>query len=219
MLQAIDIHKSYGSLHVLKGVSLQLNKGEVVALVGSSGAGKSTLLQIIGALDDADSGKVLFEGKDISSFNAKQRSRFRNQSVGFIFQFHHLLPEFTALENVCMPAYIAGTHRDRANTAAHKLMSLLGVEDRASQKPNTMSGGEQQRVAVARAMINEPSLILADEPTGNLDTANSEALYDLIFGLAHSTEVSFLIATHDMTLASKADRVLRIQDGKIMDSD
>lgn len=217
MLKAQDVHKSYGTLEVLKGVSISLSHGEVVALVGSSGAGKSTLLQVLGTLDQADSGNIHFGGKDITRMGEKQQAQFRNESLGFVFQFHHLLPEFTALENVCIPAWIAGKGHDEATERARELLTRLGLEARTDHKPSQLSGGEQQRVSVARALINQPRLILADEPTGNLDTRNSEELYSVIFDLAKSTGVSFLIATHNLTLASRADRTCHIVDGVIKD--
>ncbi len=217
MLKASHITKSYGKLQVLKGVGIELAAGEVVALVGSSGAGKSTLLQIIGTLDMADGGEVLFEGNNILAFSERQQSHFRNQSLGFVFQFHHLLPEFSAVENVCMPALIAKQSLKEVEPRAQQLLTRLGLKDRFHHKPTELSGGEQQRVSVARALINGPKLILADEPTGNLDTQNSDDLYRLIFDLAHSTGVGFLIATHNMALADRADRTVRIQDGYIVD--
>lgn len=213
VLKAVEIHKAYGALKVLKGVSLSLGEGEVVALVGASGAGKSTLLQIMGTLDTPDQGEVYFVDQRVSRYSERQQAAFRNQSVGFVFQFHHLLPEFTALENVCMPAFIAGKSRQDVGARAEDLLDRLGLSGRLEHKPSQLSGGEQQRVSVARALINEPRVILADEPTGNLDTANSLELYRLIFDLAHSTGVSFLIATHNEDLASKADRICRIRDG------
>ncbi len=213
MLRAVDIQKSYGKLHVLKGVSLELHAGEIMTLAGTSGAGKSTLLQILGTLDLPDSGSVLFEDQSVSNLNDRKKAAFRNQSIGFVFQFHHLLPEFTALENVCMPAFIAGTAQEEATTRAEELLSRLGLKGRFQHKPSQLSGGEQQRVSVARSLINRPRIILADEPTGNLDTHNSNELYELMFELAKSTGVGFLIATHNIQLAEKADRCLRIKDG------
>lgn len=213
MLKAVDIFKSYGSLQVLKGVSLELNEGEVVALVGSSGAGKSTLLQILGTLDVPDQGEIYFQDKAILPLSAAQKAQFRNESLGFVFQFHHLLPEFTALENVCIPAFIQGKGKVESMERGRKLLGHLGLAARADHKPSQLSGGEQQRVSIARALINEPRLILADEPTGNLDTATSQELYRLIFDLAQSTGVGFLIVTHNQELAAKADRQYQIKDG------
>lgn len=216
MVRATDIYKSYGQLQVLKGVSIELDAGEVVALVGSSGAGKSTLLQILGTLDSADAGMVWIDNRNILTLNERQKAQFRNQSLGFVFQFHHLLPEFTAQENVCMPALIARQPQREAMTRAKDLLTRLGLQERLDHKPGQLSGGEQQRVSVARALMNQPRLILADEPTGNLDTHNSEELYQLIFDLAQSTGVAFLIATHNAELAAKAHRTLHIQDGKMV---
>lgn len=215
MLSAKGIHKYYGDLHVLKGVDIELSAGEVVTVVGASGAGKSTLLQILGTLDHADEGEILFEGKSVRGFKDGEEARFRNQSLGFVFQFHHLLPEFTALENVSMPARIAGTAISEVEAYGKELLDMLGLKDRIDHKPSQLSGGEQQRVAVARALINRPKLILADEPTGNLDTQNSEEIYRLIFELAQNTGVSFLIATHNMEFAQRANRCIRIVDGKV----
>ncbi|MEM7370075.1 MAG: ABC transporter ATP-binding protein [Bacteroidota bacterium] len=213
LLRAHNIYKSYGSLVVLKGVNITLNKGEIAALVGTSGAGKSTLLQILGTLDYPDSGSLYFGQKDVTLLNEKQKAQFRNESLGFVFQFHHLLPEFTALENVSIPAWISGANRQEVLRRATELLERLGLGDRLEHKPTQLSGGEQQRVSVARALINQPQLILADEPTGNLDTGNSEALYQILFDLAKDTGVSFLIATHNRTLAEKADRICQIEDG------
>ncbi len=213
MLNASNIQKSYGTIEVLKGVSVSLVAGEVVALVGSSGAGKSTLLQILGTLDTADKGEIVFEDKNIRNLSAAQQAHFRNQKLGFIFQFHHLLPEFTALENVCMPAFIAGVSPQEAEIRAKELLTRLGLGHRYTHKPSQLSGGEQQRVSVARALMNQPKLVLADEPTGNLDTQNSESLYQLFFELSRSMGVSFLIATHNEALAAISDRVLYIKDG------
>lgn len=216
MLIANNIHKSYGKLAVLKGVSISLENGEVVALVGSSGAGKSTLLQILGTLDNMDSGELTFEGENVSSMNERQKAQFRNEHLGFVFQFHHLLPEFTALENVCIPGYIQGTLEDELESRGRMLLERLGLGERIEHKPTALSGGEQQRVAVARALINKPRLILADEPTGNLDSQNSKELYEMMYELAKTTGTTILLATHDMDLASKADRTLVIEDGVIL---
>ncbi|MEO0894963.1 MAG: ABC transporter ATP-binding protein [Bacteroidota bacterium] len=216
MLVAEDIHKSYGKVEVLKGVSIQLSKGEVVALVGSSGAGKSTLLQILGTLDQADQGDIWFEGNVLGKMGEPQLAKFRNESLGFVFQFHHLLPEFTALENVCIPGWINGSSKNEVEDRATELLGKLGLDHRLHHKPNQLSGGEQQRVSVARALINQPKLIMADEPTGNLDTQNSADLYEILFSLTRETGVAFLVATHDMDLAAKADRILQIKDGQIV---
>jgi lipoprotein-releasing system ATP-binding protein len=216
MLQARGIHKHYGQLHVLKGVDLDLLPGELVTLVGASGAGKSTLLQILGTLDDADAGEISFDGGSLRTMSERQKSDFRNQKVGFVFQFHHLLPEFNALENVALPAYIAGQDRRAADRRAKELLDYLGLAERADHRPNALSGGEQQRVAVARALINNPRFILADEPTGNLDSANSDRLYALFVELARDLGVGFLITTHNEQLAQAAHRCLRMRDGLIL---
>jgi len=213
LLKAQDVTKSYGQLPVLKGVSITLHPGEVVSLVGASGAGKSTLLQVLGTLDDADGGAIHFQGRNITRMGEREKAQFRNESLGFVFQFHHLLPEFSALENVCMPAWIGGSNKEETESHARELLTQLGLEARIDHKPTQLSGGEQQRVAMARALINKPRLILADEPTGNLDTHNSEELYKVIFDLAHGTGITFLIATHDLELAGQADRTLNIRDG------
>lgn len=213
MLIADNIHKSYGKVEVLKGVSINLQEGEIVALIGASGAGKSTLLQILGTLDQPDQGDILFEGQMIHQLPERQQAKFRNESLGFVFQFHHLLPEFTALENVCMPGWIGKTSRSEVENRAKELLDRLGLAHRLEHKPSQLSGGEQQRVSVARALINQPRLILADEPTGNLDTQNSQELYDLLFNLTRETGVAFLVATHNLALAERADRTLSIQDG------
>ncbi len=215
MLKARDVRKSYGQLEVLKGVSITLYQSEVVALVGTSGAGKSTLLQVLGTLDHSDSGDIYFGGRNVTSMSEKQQAQFRNESLGFVFQFHHLLPEFTALENVCIPSWIAGRDREETEERAVGLLTRLGLDHRLDHKPTQLSGGEQQRVSMARALINQPKLILADEPTGNLDTRNSEELYQVIFELAQDTGVAFLIATHNLALAAKADRTCHIVDGVI----
>jgi lipoprotein-releasing system ATP-binding protein len=216
MLRATDVTKSYGQLQVLKGVSITLGQGEVVALVGASGAGKSTLLQILGTLDDADGGSIHVGGNNITRMSEKQKAHFRNESLGFVFQFHHLLPEFSAIENICLPAWIAGQNKEETIERAKALLAQLGLEARGEHKPTQLSGGEQQRISMARALINRPKLILADEPTGNLDTRNSEDLYRIIFDLARSTGVTFLIATHNLALAAKADRTCHIEDGIIV---
>lgn len=216
MLIANNIHKSYGKLAVLKGVSISLENGEVVALVGSSGAGKSTLLQILGTLDNMDAGELTFDGENVSSMNERQKAQFRNEYLGFVFQFHHLLPEFTAMENVCIPGYIQGTLEGELESRGRMLLDRLGLGERIEHKPSALSGGEQQRVAVARALINKPRLILADEPTGNLDSQNSKELYEMMYELAKTTGTTILLATHDMDLASKADRTLVIEDGVIL---
>jgi lipoprotein-releasing system ATP-binding protein len=213
MLKAKNIQKEYGQLRVLKGIDIELLKGEVVSLVGTSGAGKSTLLQIIGTLDTLDKGEIWFEEMAIHSLSSHSKAIFRNRTLGFVFQFHHLLPEFTALENVCMPAFIAGVSPQIAMKNAEDLLKQMGLWARASHKPGQLSGGEQQRVSVARALINQPKLVLADEPTGNLDTHNSEELYKMFFNLSREREVSFLIATHNMNLAAISDRILQIKDG------
>ncbi|MEL6652148.1 MAG: ABC transporter ATP-binding protein [Bacteroidota bacterium] len=218
MLKATNIYKSYGKLPVLKGVGLELEAGEVVALVGSSGAGKSTLLQVLGTLDTLDRGQVWFKGEEINRFSERQQAAFRNQNLGFVFQFHHLLPEFTALENVSIPAMINGDKpAAKVYEEAQALLVRLGLGDRAKHRPSELSGGEQQRVSMARALINQPDLILADEPTGNLDSANTEAMYELIKELSETTGVAFLIATHNRDLAGKTDRVLTIKDGLFVD--
>lgn len=216
MLQANGIHKHYGQLHVLKGVDFSLSQGELVTLVGASGAGKSTLLQILGTLDNPDQGTVIFEGQSLSFLSERAKAAFRNEKVGFVFQFHHLLPEFNALENVALPAYIAGQDRRAADRRAAELLDYLGLKERATHRPSQLSGGEQQRVAVARALINNPRLILADEPTGNLDSANSARLYDLFVQLAAELGIGFLITTHNEELARAAHRCVRMVDGLIL---
>ncbi len=215
MLKAIDIHKSYGSLHVLKGVDVAINKGEIVSIVGKSGAGKSTLLHILGTLDQADKGQVLFNGKDISRLKSKELSSFRNDHIGFIFQFHHLLPEFTALENVCIPGFIQKRPEAEVEKRAKELLDYLGLSERLLHKPNQLSGGEQQRVAVARSLINQPAIIFADEPTGNLDTASSEELHQLLFKLRDDFQQTFVIVTHNEGLADMSDRKIEMQDGRL----
>ncbi|GGG86559.1 lipoprotein-releasing system ATP-binding protein LolD [Parapedobacter pyrenivorans] len=215
MLQANGIYKSYGTLPILKGVDLQVAKGEIVSLVGASGAGKSTLLHIVGTLDKPDSGTVTINRTDISTLNGKQLSAFRNEHIGFVFQFHHLLPEFTALENVCIPAFIRKVSRTQAEHRAIELLELLGVNHRKNHKPNELSGGEQQRVAVARALVNSPAIVLADEPSGNLDSENATALHQLFVELRSKLDQTFVIVTHNEELANIADRTVHIKDGMI----
>ena len=216
MLQATGIYKSYGPLPILKGVDIAVEKGEIVSIVGASGAGKSTLLHIIGTLDLADKGELHINGTSIKGLNAKKLSAFRNQHIGFVFQFHHLLPEFTALENVCIPAFINGVGRKEAELRALELLDLLGVSHRADHKPTEMSGGEQQRVSVARALINNPSIILADEPSGNLDSENATALHQLFFDLRNKFQQTFIIVTHNEELARISDRIIHMRDGNVM---
>lgn len=215
MLRATNIQKSYGTLQVLKGVSLEVAKGEIISLTGASGAGKSTLLHILGTLDKPDSGEVLLNEMNVFKQSEKALASFRNLSLGFVFQFHHLLPEFTALENVCIPAFIAGKSKAGAEQRAKELLSLLKVDHRIYHKPSELSGGEQQRVAVARALVNNPSVILADEPSGNLDTANAQSLHQLFFDLRQSLNQTFIIVTHNEELAQMADRTIFLKDGQI----
>lgn len=215
MIRAENIHKAYGTLEVLKGISLEIQKGEIVSVVGASGAGKSTLLHILGTLDKADRGNVSINDQEIASMQEKRLSAFRNREIGFVFQFHHLLPEFTALENVCIPAYIAGDSKKTAFEKARQLLEFLGLADRMEHKPSALSGGEQQRVAVARALVNKPSVILADEPSGNLDSGSSIELHELFFSLRDEFKQTFVIVTHNRELAEMADRQLRIKDGII----
>lgn len=216
MIRANKLNKSYGNLHVLKDVDLHILPSEIVALVGASGAGKTTLLQIVGTLDKADSGSVLINNREITSLNDKEISKFRNKEIGFVYQFHHLLSEFTALENVMLPALIARTDRKQAEQKAKELLNVLQIYDRASHKPNQLSGGEQQRVAVARALINSPSIVLADEPSGNLDSKNARELHEFFFRLRESYKQTFLIVTHNEELAKMSDRKIEMQDGKII---
>jgi len=214
MITATDINKSYGDLHVLKDVSVSIEKGEVVSIVGPSGAGKTTLLQILGTLDRPDSGSLHYGDTDVFSLKERELARFRNEHIGFVFQAHHLLPEFTALENVCIPALIRGVPLKEASARAMELMTFMKVDHRASHKPKAMSGGEQQRVAVARALINNPMAVLADEPSGNLDTAHARELHELFFRLRDQYNQTFVIVTHNEELASMADRKITIIDGK-----
>ncbi len=217
MIRVDGIKKSYGELKVLKGIDLTIGKSEIVSIVGASGAGKTTLLQIIGTLDRADSGSVFYEEQDISKYKGKQLASFRNSNIGFVFQFHQLLPEFTALENICIPAYIAGKGRDESEKRARELLGFLKLADREDHKPSELSGGEQQRVAVARALVNNPSLILADEPSGNLDSKNKDELHKLFFDLRDTFGQTILIVTHDRSLAEMSDRIIEIRDGLIID--
>ncbi|NNE28501.1 MAG: ABC transporter ATP-binding protein [Saprospiraceae bacterium] len=218
MIQAAGIHKSYGNLKVLKGVDLSIEQGEIVCVVGKSGTGKSTLLHILGTLDNADEGKVVLDGQATEGLGKKQLADFRNQKIGFVFQFHHLLPEFTALENVCIPGFIQGRTEPEVREAAKELLNYLGLSDRLDHKPDQLSGGEQQRVAIARALINKPKVIFADEPTGNLDSQTSEELHELIFRLRNDFNQTFVIVTHNLELANMSDRVLTMEDGQIKGS-
>ena len=215
MIVGKNIHKKFGDLEILKGVDLEINKGEIVSIVGSSGAGKTTLLTILGTLDKVTSGEILFNGVNITSLNEKKLAAFRNQHIGFVFQFHHLLPEFTALENVCSPAFIANKSKQETEIEAKKLLDYLGLSHRINHKPNELSGGEQQRVAVARALINKPYIIFADEPSGNLDTASAENLHQLFFKLRDEFGQTFVIVTHNEELANMADRKFVMVDGQI----
>ncbi len=215
MLQGNNIVKFYGSLEVLKGVDISISKGEIVSIVGSSGAGKTTLLHILGTLDTADKGEIWYEGQRIDLMKPKELAAFRNKNIGFVFQFHHLLPEFTALENICIPGWIAGRKSKELEKKAMDLLVTLGIEHRASHKPNALSGGEQQRVAVARALINDPGIIFADEPTGNLDSANANSLHNLFQELRDKLNQTFLIVTHNEELAAMSDRVLHMKDGRM----
>ena len=219
MIQLHDIRKSFGTLEVLKGIDLTINQGEVVSIVGPSGAGKTTLLQIIGTLDRPDSGRVLFDGVDISVYKEKQLSAFRNRHIGFVFQFHQLLPEFTAVENVMMPALISGASMNDARSRAMEMLDYLHLTDRATHKPAELSGGEKQRVAVARALVNRPQVILADEPSGSLDTQNKEELHRLFFDLRDKLGQTFIIVTHDEQLAATTDRTIRLLDGRVVSAE
>lgn len=215
MIRASNIHKSFGSLHVLKGVDLQIERGEVVSIVGKSGAGKSTLLHILGALDRPDRGELLINGEEVFRLKSRRIAEFRNRNVGFVFQFHHLLPEFTALENVCIPSYIDKRPAGQTQSRAKDILNYLGLSERLEHKPTELSGGEQQRVAVARALINQPAIVFADEPSGNLDSASSQELHHLLFQLRKDFQQTFVIVTHNQELAQMSDRILTMEDGRI----
>ena len=216
MIQIKNIKKSYGGLQVLKGIEIEVQKGEIISLVGASGAGKTTLLQIIGTLDKPDEGSIEINNVKVHTLNEKNISSFRNKEIGFVFQFHHLLPEFTAIENVFIPALIAGIKKNQAETKAKELLQLLGLSERSHHKPSELSGGEQQRVAVARALMNNPAVILADEPSGNLDSVHAKELHELFFSLREQFNQTFIIATHNPELAAMSDRTLTIKDGVII---
>lgn len=215
MIKTNDIHKSYGSLEVLKGIDLHIAKKEIVSIVGASGAGKSTLLHIIGTLDRADRGQLFIDGTEVNQLNDTDLAAFRNKKIGFVFQFHHLLPEFTALENICIPAFIGGTPKEEAVQHAMQLLDYLNLTERKDHKPSQLSGGEQQRIAVARALINNPAVVLADEPSGNLDSKSAEELHQLFFRLRDELGQTFVIVTHNPTLAAMSDRTITIKDGSI----
>jgi len=215
LVKTVDIQKSYGSLKVLKGIDLEVGQGEIVAIVGASGAGKSTLLHIIGTLDTPDSGKLMLNGLDVFSYSSKNLAAFRNKSIGFVFQFHNLLPEFSALENVMIPGWIAGRNKEEIKSQARELLELLGLGSRLDHKPSELSGGEQQRTAVARALINNPVLVLADEPSGNLDSKNAQELHQLFFDLRKKLNQTFIIVTHNQEFARMADRTIEIKDGQV----
>lgn len=217
MLSATNIQKKYGQLQVLKGVDINISKGEIVSIVGSSGAGKSTLLHILGTLDNADAGQIILNNERVDKLSGKKLAAFRNRQIGFVFQFHHLLPEFTALENVCIPGWIAGGKKAAVEARAEQLLKTLGLINRLENKPQQLSGGEQQRVAVARALINNPSIVMADEPTGNLDSTNAKELHELFIDLRKQFNQTFLIVTHNEELAKMSDRIVHMKDGKITD--
>ena len=216
LVRTADIQKSYGSLKVLKGIDLEVGQGEIVAIVGASGAGKSTLLHIIGTLDTPDNGKLMLNGLDVFSYSSKNLAAFRNKSIGFVFQFHNLLPEFSALENVMIPGWIAGRSKEEIKKRAQELLELLGLGSRLDHKPSELSGGEQQRTAVARALINNPVLVLADEPSGNLDSKNAQELHQLFFDLRKKLNQTFIIVTHNQEFARMADRTIEIRDGIVV---
>ncbi|HPF50004.1 MAG TPA: ABC transporter ATP-binding protein [Draconibacterium sp.] len=215
LIKAKNIRKSFGQLEVLKGINLEIPAGKIYSIVGASGAGKTTLLQILGTLSKPDTGEIWFGQKNVSEMNDKQLASFRNSEIGFVFQFHHLLPEFTALENVCIPAFIAKTSKVKAEAKAKELLDYLGLKDRMEHKPAELSGGEKQRVAMARALINDPSIVMADEPSGNLDSNNREELHELLFKLRDEMGQTFIIVTHDDHFAERSDKILHIKDGVI----
>lgn len=217
MIEVKDIHKSYGKLNVLKGISLKIPEKKVISIIGASGTGKSTLLHILGTLDYPDSGEVLYDNVNVATYSSDKLAAFRNNNIGFVFQFHHLLPEFTALENVCIPAWIKGVGKKEAEKRALELLSLMGLKDRISHKPNELSGGEQQRVSVARALVNNPQIVLADEPSGNLDTHTKNELHQLFFSLRDELGQTFVIVTHDNSLAELSDQKILLQDGRIVE--
>ena len=217
MLTAKNIFKKYGTLEVLKGVDLTINKGEIVSIVGSSGAGKSTLLHILGTLDKADQGEIILQEKRVDTLKGKSLARFRNEHIGFVFQFHHLLPEFSAVENVCIPGWIAGKKKKEVTERAIQLLETLHLKGRLENKPQQLSGGEQQRVAIARALINNPEIVFADEPTGNLDSKNAKELHELFIQLRSQFNQTFLIVTHNEELAAVSDRTIYMKDGRIID--
>ena len=216
MLQGVDIYKRYDKVEVLRGVTISISRGEIVSIVGPSGSGKSTLLHILGTLDKADAGKVIMNDTELTALKGNKLAKFRNIHIGFVFQFHHLLPEFSAVENVCIPGWLAGRKKSEVKKEALELLSMLGLSERVENKPSELSGGEQQRVAVARALINKPDIILADEPTGNLDSANARELHQLFFDLRKQFNQTFLIVTHNEELAKSSDRILTMKDGRIV---
>ena len=215
MLEAKNIHKKYSDVEVLKGVDIKISKGEIVSIIGASGAGKSTLLHILGTLDKPDSGSILLNDIEVEKLSGKSLAKFRNDHIGFVFQFHHLLPEFTALENVCIPGWIGGKNKSNTENRATELLDYLGLNKKFENKPGQLSGGEQQRVSVARALVNNPSIVLADEPTGNLDSTNANDLHQLFINLRGEFHQTFLIVTHNQDLAKKSDRILQMKDGKM----
>lgn len=217
MIEVKDIHKSYGKLNVLKGITLKIPEKKVISIIGASGTGKSTLLHILGTLDYPDSGEVLYDNVNVATYSSDKLAAFRNNNIGFVFQFHHLLPEFTALENVCIPAWIKGTGKKEVEKRALELLDLMGLQDRISHKPNELSGGEQQRVSVARALVNNPKIVLADEPSGNLDTHTKNELHQLFFSLRDELGQTFVIVTHDNSLAELSDQKILLQDGRILE--